>query len=323
MWPSLQTASLIQFWANIFLIGALVVGVVSTFFTVWMGGIKEKYLNQDIANTMQRAAIAEQKAAEVNKRAEQLRADNLALQAGVRPRRLSFMGWTTWPERVAKIYDDLKLHAGTTVLIQVVPDFEAQLFAKDIAMVLEKNGLKPKFVTKKESHISDISFPEGITIFNLSDGKSKTHAAFMLWSAIMEVAVEMGTQPFGAAPSPIQEIDNEPKLGYPYFKPPITGVFIIVGTRKLTPQLLEMQQRELIREHEEYINGLKGLVKQGRKLTMPAADGKQVEVKIGPDGNLVSVDPNRQLAPLFNLTLMGWYGGDLPKFPSDKNKDKP
>jgi hypothetical protein len=43
MWPSLETASKIADWANILLIGSLVVGVVSTCLIVWMANVKETH----------------------------------------------------------------------------------------------------------------------------------------------------------------------------------------------------------------------------------------------------------------------------------------
>jgi hypothetical protein len=43
MWPSLSAANQIADWANIFFIGSLVVGVVSTILIVWMANVKEGY----------------------------------------------------------------------------------------------------------------------------------------------------------------------------------------------------------------------------------------------------------------------------------------
>jgi hypothetical protein len=97
---------------------------------------------------------------------------NLALQAGVRPRRFSFFGWTTNPDGIAKIYAGLKEHAGTLALIQVVPDLEAQIFARDIASVLSANGWQIRFVSEKESDVPDLSLSEGVSIYALADGKT-------------------------------------------------------------------------------------------------------------------------------------------------------
>jgi hypothetical protein len=43
MWPSLSVANSVADWANIFFIGSLVVGVVSTILIVWMANVKEGY----------------------------------------------------------------------------------------------------------------------------------------------------------------------------------------------------------------------------------------------------------------------------------------
>jgi hypothetical protein len=49
MWPSEATATTTYNIANIALIGSLVVGVVATVLVVWMGNVKESYLNQSLA----------------------------------------------------------------------------------------------------------------------------------------------------------------------------------------------------------------------------------------------------------------------------------
>ena len=44
VWPSFETAARLQDAANIALIGALVIGVIATALVVWMGNVKEDYL---------------------------------------------------------------------------------------------------------------------------------------------------------------------------------------------------------------------------------------------------------------------------------------
>jgi hypothetical protein len=56
-------------WANWGLIASLVVGVVSTFFVVRMGNVKEAYLKANLSDTSERAAKADARAAEANERA--------------------------------------------------------------------------------------------------------------------------------------------------------------------------------------------------------------------------------------------------------------
>jgi hypothetical protein len=39
------------------------------------------------------------------------------------------------------------------------------MFSKDIASVLEQAGWKPQFVNEAQSHMFEMSFPEGVSIF--------------------------------------------------------------------------------------------------------------------------------------------------------------
>jgi hypothetical protein len=290
---SLPWAEFISFWSNWFLVGALVIGVIATYGIVVSGNVKEAALKRDLATAGATAETARAEAAKANERAQQLRADNLALQAGIRPRRFSFMGWTVHPERVAAIYAQLKPYAGTIALIQVVPDFEAQMFARDIASVLVANGWKPQLVTEKESHMSDQSFPEGLFIFTLSDGKTKTEAGTALWTSMVDAFHEMGGQAFEGAP--LHEILDRQKPGYPIIEPPITGVFIRVGLRQLSSQFLDIQRRELTQQDEEWDNKLIDFVKGGGKLMVPTTDGGVVEAKVGSNGKLISSDSTKKL----------------------------
>jgi hypothetical protein len=59
MRPSFDLASSIYDWANICLIGALIVGAASTILVVWMGNVKEADLQRDLAASKERLAAAE------------------------------------------------------------------------------------------------------------------------------------------------------------------------------------------------------------------------------------------------------------------------
>lgn len=61
MWLSPEKVSLFYNLANIGLIVGLVIGVVSTVVLVWMGAIKESYLNTDLSDSRERTALLEQK----------------------------------------------------------------------------------------------------------------------------------------------------------------------------------------------------------------------------------------------------------------------
>jgi hypothetical protein len=64
MWPSAETAALLYNLANIGLILGLVVGVVSTILVVWMGNVKEAYLNRSLTESRERTASLEKQTAE-------------------------------------------------------------------------------------------------------------------------------------------------------------------------------------------------------------------------------------------------------------------
>jgi len=89
MWPSLETASRLYNLANIGLIIGLVISVISTILVVWMGTIKEGYLNraladsrERIAESNERAANAEQKAAEAKLALEKYKAPRILTKEG-------------------------------------------------------------------------------------------------------------------------------------------------------------------------------------------------------------------------------------------------
>ena len=67
MWPSEELASRLYNMANVGLIVGLVLGVICTALVVWMGNVKEAYLQKEIADTDQRAALANERAAEAQK----------------------------------------------------------------------------------------------------------------------------------------------------------------------------------------------------------------------------------------------------------------
>lgn len=75
MYLSLETASLIHHWANVALVGALVLGVVATFLVVWMGNVKEWYSQRDIAAMGERVSEANERAGKLEFQAEQLKAE--------------------------------------------------------------------------------------------------------------------------------------------------------------------------------------------------------------------------------------------------------
>ena len=84
---------------------------------------------------------------------------------------------------VAKLYEALDKFSGTTVLIQAIPDFEPQTFARDIASVLAGKKWNVRLVSEKESKMADTAIPEGVSIFSLTDSKIDSDAGVALCGA--------------------------------------------------------------------------------------------------------------------------------------------
>ena len=81
MWPSLPVANHIADIANLFFIGSLVVGVVSTVTIVWMTGVKEAYWEEDRRGSAERIAALTTDTAQANARAADANARALQAQA--------------------------------------------------------------------------------------------------------------------------------------------------------------------------------------------------------------------------------------------------
>jgi hypothetical protein len=82
MWPSPEAASRLYNYANYGLIFALILGVIATGLIVWMGKVKEEYLQRDFAGANERAESAKAIAATANERAaeSQLKLEELREQ---------------------------------------------------------------------------------------------------------------------------------------------------------------------------------------------------------------------------------------------------
>ena len=65
MWSSLKTAMWIYDVSNIGLIIGLVIGVISTVLVVWMGNVKEEYLNRELTVSRERTATLEKQSTEL------------------------------------------------------------------------------------------------------------------------------------------------------------------------------------------------------------------------------------------------------------------
>lgn len=110
---------------------------------------------QAIASLRLDVAKAEARAAEANEKAERLRADNLELEKIIQPRRLPL---------IFKDLNSLKAFAGTELLVQEVPDFEAMRLGRDIRWVFSRAGWKPSNVSWERTGIAPLNMPDGLMI---------------------------------------------------------------------------------------------------------------------------------------------------------------
>jgi hypothetical protein len=112
MWPSLSTANQVANWANAFLIGSLVVGVLSTCTVVWMTRVKEAYWDADRRDSAERIAL-------LTTQSDQLRKETAEANAGVVEAELALAKFRTprtvllTAEAKASIIDKIKSFAGT------------------------------------------------------------------------------------------------------------------------------------------------------------------------------------------------------------------
>lgn len=266
------------------------------------GAIKETGIaNARASVSLATAAASNAAAAQANKRAEELRADNLSLQASMRPRRFTFTGWVINPERITSLYEGLKAHAGTVVLIQAVPDFEATLFARDVAETLARQGWKAALVTQEQSHVPDTNFIEGTWIVPLNEVVEA--AAGALWGGLIHALHEIGMP--NDTPTMVAPLtkDSRPLAPIPKFDGISDAIFVRIGLKSSTG-FVEMQRREMVRQLEDADNNLIAHVRAGGKLMAPATDGSMVETKIGQNGKLVSADPTKTLWERDDPTLI-------------------
>ncbi len=183
------------------------------------------------------ASQAHERIARLNNETEILKADNLALQKLMLPRRLGSLISITSPDdsilpTPAELqFSGIKQFPGTPVVIQVVPDFEAQTLANDMLAVLTAFGWKPSIVGEARSRLSPRLIEEGVMITYTRDNKFNRAAG-----ALADAFTKAGLtgRPFAgrmlqivAQGYPVTP-DGKPAdwSPYPSFDPPIEAVVL-------------------------------------------------------------------------------------------------
>lgn len=217
LWPSLETASRIFDVANIVLIISLVLGVAATAALVWMGGVKEAYLDRDLANTNERAALAEQKTAEAQLKLEELRAQ-------MRPRHLS----QAQQEAIAQKLKDLK---GQSVTLGVKPSSnENEWLVRWLGAPFSMAGWKVEINTGDA--LTNRYVPDGILVQSTRDPRSITIA--------QRVTDALNAEGLYATTAPLLDIDLASPL--PPSDPRAVRLLVVVGDKPVIP-LIEGQKK--------------------------------------------------------------------------------
>lgn len=169
--------SSLNFWSTLFgwsavtltALGA-VAGSLAWYFSVQLNTAKDEADARFRAESSISIASADARSAEANEKTERLRADNLELQKLIQPRRLGSLISITNPDEpdvpplAEQQFGHIKEFTGTPVLIQVVPDFEAQTLANDLMSVLSAFRWKPSFMNEAVSHISPRLIADGVRV---------------------------------------------------------------------------------------------------------------------------------------------------------------
>jgi hypothetical protein len=192
--------------------------------------------NRAAADANERAGNANERAALASKAAEELRAESLAMQRIMRPRRLY--------GNVEKT-DTLNRFAGMKVVIFVIPaDFESFAFANDIANLLTNAKWEP------ELRVSAREF-DGVHVFSgvWSEDQQQTDPAWLAGEALAKclttnfAATETGPNiPILHSPEDILPRDTQS-----YARPAGT-VAVTVGMRPVVDELLMLKYMKHVYE---------------------------------------------------------------------------
>jgi hypothetical protein len=136
-------------------------------------GVAIEFLGDWIAVPFQRTVdkAREMIITRLNNETESLKAENLKLQTTMRkaqlPRRIVMQDRDGDKEIRAARLQEVAKYAGTSALIQAVPDFESQILASDIRFVLGRSGWNATIIDEAQSHIPSGMLMEGVRVVTL------------------------------------------------------------------------------------------------------------------------------------------------------------
>jgi hypothetical protein len=191
-----------------------------------------------------RVAEANARAAEAQRETERLKAENLIMQGGLRPRRIPTGSSKPRPEE----FKDVAEYAGTVALIQSVPgDFEAETLAQDIFLVLSDFGWNAGILSEPDWLVDPRRIHEGVLVVTIEESPflngtpkpeppviSAAGRAADALIAMLNAYLGMpnGSPMFGA--NWMAEYAQHPFLFHGKPSPPEGAVAVLVGMRPLT-----------------------------------------------------------------------------------------
>jgi hypothetical protein len=193
MWPSLEAATRAADIATFVFVGSLVVGVVATAVIVWMANVKEAHREHErelsrerLAQVDKDIALAHQRAATAELRAEEERGERLKLEERIAPRSLT-------PEQQTQVSKNLRPLEGRKKVrvLSYALDAEGSVLAEQIIACLESAGINVA------NGVASLSPTSGITFGVHVDGTDDiAHAIAESLSGVGRLAVIAGPRAF-------------------------------------------------------------------------------------------------------------------------------
>lgn len=163
----------------------------------------------------------------------------VAFEKAMLPRRFLFIAHST-DEPSWKLLMALKQFAGTTAYVQVVPDFEAQVLANDLMLVLRGQGWNTIAVDENTSKLPPVLIPEGVEVFSRDAPSGVAHTTSLAAEALAKALTAGG---LGVSEFPVPHFTvpagqhSPPSTWELRDDPPDNAVFIAVGVRPITDPL--------------------------------------------------------------------------------------
>jgi hypothetical protein len=221
-------------------------------------------LELQTAEAKRDTAAAHERIAELNNQTERLKADNLAVQKAMLPRRLAGIRMDRpmgdiGPAELGIPADAPELFTGmqkfnVPVWIQAVTEYEPEMLALDLKAALELNGVKVRLVDQSNTNNPDTQIPQGIRVLTVGTKASpgepgyiglpfkpvapQADAAALIGEALTKA--EFGTAGLAIGATVIDDKSSGGRL--PYFNPRFEGVLVQIGRKPLTLDLYKFMK---------------------------------------------------------------------------------